>query len=84
MASSDSIQLALATVQTLNGLNKQLRGIAKEGLKTLSKVDSLIENPDKLTILQDGLTGIGVTSTALKDEKNSYETVCLGDIGKYS
>ena len=80
MSTSDSIQLALKAVQSLNSVKQQLRGTAQSCARTLSELDSMIVNPEKLLILQDGLEGLSVNSGDLNTEKNNLQAICTAII----
>lgn len=76
MANSNSINLAINTIQEINSIKQSLRGAAQSGASRLSKLDALINNQEKKTVLVDGLEGLSMDSADLKTEKDSLKTVC--------
>lgn len=76
MANSNSIHLATDTVQKINSIKQSLRNMASSCNRQLGEIDSLIKNPEKKTILVDGLEGISVDSNDLKTEKDGLQGVC--------
>lgn len=76
MANSNSINLAIRTIEKINSIKQQLRGVADSCSRQLSEVDSLIVNQEKKDILVDGLKGLSVNSNDLDTETNNLQTVC--------
>ena len=69
MATRDSIQISIKVINEVNRMSTILRSAAESVLAISSNIDGLIAIQDKLDILTEGLTALGVNISNLNSDK---------------
>ena len=77
MATREEIQLALDVIKMINQMGRGLRSSA-QGMLTQqnARIQAIIDNSTKQTILVNGLDALGVSVSSLNADKNAVATIC--------